>query len=62
MLLSDCLASKQQLKDQNVAPALQGKLTELERSQLEDRLEKEFASRPDVESLKAKGILKESDI
>lgn len=51
-----------QLKDQSVAPALQGKMTELERSQLELKLQKEFASRPDPQSLMAKGILKEGDI
>ncbi|PWN33088.1 uncharacterized protein FA14DRAFT_81226 [Meira miltonrushii] len=51
----------QQLKDQNVAPALQGKMSDLERSQLEDKLGKEFASRPDVDQLRAKGILKEGE-
>lgn len=45
-----------------MAPALQGKLTELERSQLEIKLEKEFAARPNVDSLMAKGILKQSDV
>ncbi|PWN46488.1 hypothetical protein IE53DRAFT_322880, partial [Violaceomyces palustris] len=53
------LVQKGILKDQHVAPALQAKLSELERSQLENKIGKSIASRPAPEQLRAQGILKE---
>ncbi|KAI3482291.1 hypothetical protein L1887_55052 [Cichorium endivia] len=53
----DDLVNRGILKDQSVAPALQGKKEELERARLGNSLQKELEHRPDPEELRQKGIL-----
>jgi len=51
------LVDKNILKNSNVAPSLQAKQAELERSQLEDMLQNKLQARPSPEELVKEGIL-----
>ncbi|KAH9455353.1 hypothetical protein MJO28_012300 [Puccinia striiformis f. sp. tritici] len=55
------LIEKNVLKPGNLAPSLQAKQAELEKSQLEDKLNAALAHRPDPEILVKEGILTEEE-
>jgi len=56
------LVDKNILKNSNVAPSLQAKQAELERSQLEDILENKLQARPSPEELVKEGILQQNEV
>jgi len=55
------LVDKNILKNSNVAPSLQAKQAELERSQLEDILENKLQARPSPDELVKEGILQKDE-